>query len=63
MEILAIKQGRVDYKLMASRIEHLLEAVEDAAIKSVLPDKPDYAYIDELVIRVYGQVVKDYYQQ
>jgi hypothetical protein len=55
--ILEIKQGKWEYESVASEIEGLLEKVEKAEKVSVLPDEPDYEWIDRFVKRAYLGVV------
>ncbi|WP_252181159.1 DNA polymerase beta superfamily protein [Azospirillum sp. B4] len=50
-EILAIKQGERPYDAVATAIETLLADVEAAAARSSLPDEPDAAFIEDLVVR------------
>lgn len=58
-EILSIKRGEVKYETIAGTIEQLLADVEKAAEFSALPDGPDQAFIDDLVVRAYrGRVVE-----
>jgi hypothetical protein len=57
-ELLAIKQGERDYADVAGMIEQLLTDVENAAASSSLPDEPDRAFIDDLVVRSYGEKVR-----
>ena len=52
-EILAIKRGERPYEAVGEEIERLLEAVEDAAVRSALRDEPDRDLIDDLVARAY----------
>jgi hypothetical protein len=52
-ELLAIKRGEVPYEAVAATIEQLLSDVENAADSSTLPDEPDQAFIDDLVVRAY----------
>jgi hypothetical protein len=57
-ELLAIKRGEVPYEAVAATIEQLLADVEIAADTSPLPDEPDHAFIDDLVVRAYrGRVL------
>jgi hypothetical protein len=57
-ELLAIKRGEVKFETIAATTEQLLTDVEQAAASSDLPDEPDQALIDELVLRAYrGQVL------
>ena len=56
--ILAIKCGQVPYADVAARIENLLEQVDAAAKASKLPDTVDSAFIDDIVIKVYGKEVR-----
>ncbi len=55
--VLAIKTGKCPYQEVAAEIEHLLEAVENAAAQSPLPAEPDHAWIEGLVLDVYGREV------
>ncbi len=48
-----IKSGTIPYEAVAAEIEDLLDEVEAAAASSELPEKPDQATIDELVLRAY----------
>jgi hypothetical protein len=58
-ELLAIKRGDVPYATVADTIEGLLIAVERAAVTSALPDEPDQAFIDDLIVRAHhAQVLK-----
>jgi hypothetical protein len=57
--LLDIKLGRVPYIEVASEIETLLGEVEQSAATSTLPDEPDLAAAEALVIRAYrGQVLE-----
>jgi hypothetical protein len=55
--VLAIKKGQLAYPEVAEEIEGLLEQVEDAAARSVLPEKANAAFIDHLVVAQYMRVV------
>ena len=55
--ILKIKQGALTYDAVAGEIEELLVAVEKASERSLLPDLPDMAFIDDMVERYYRQAV------
>jgi hypothetical protein len=57
--ILAIKTGAIPYAAVAEEIEELLERVEAAQETSILPDKPDYALIDDLVCEAYREAVTE----
>lgn len=57
--VLEIKRGLVLYAKVAEEIEDLLEAVDDAQAISVLSDKPDRGFIDDLVESAYWQEVRD----
>lgn len=57
--ILDIKQGKIEYKVVAEEIEGLLEQVEAASLVSTLPDEADQTFIDELVYTVYRSVVTE----
>jgi len=56
--LLDIKLGNLPYKQAAEEIEELLPAVEQSALTSSLPDKPDLAWIDDFVFQVYSDSVK-----
>lgn len=51
--IRGIKAGSLPYAEVADEIERLLADVERAAAGSTLPDAPDLALIDEIVLRAY----------
>jgi hypothetical protein len=53
----AIKQGRLLYQDVAAEIEELLVKVEETAAVSVLPDEPDYEWIDDFVANAYREEV------
>ena len=55
--ILAIKTGAIPYQPVGEEIERLLEQVEEAAGKSLLPDSPDMDWIDDFVCRVYREEI------
>ena len=55
--ILDIKQGRLLYEAVTEEIEELLVKVEEAAAVSVLPDEPDYEWIDDFVAAAYREEV------
>jgi hypothetical protein len=55
--LIEIKTGKLAYAPVAEEIERLLAEVEAAAIKSTLPEKPDYEWCDDFVADVYREVV------
>lgn len=55
--LLDIKRGRIPYAEVAAEIEHLLDEVEKAAVKSQLPEKRDMQIIDDFVSEVYRRQV------
>ena len=57
--VLEIKQGKIPYNRVAEEIESLLSEVEQAAASSTLPDAPDYAFIDEIVLESYNSKIKE----
>lgn len=58
--LLDIKLGRLAYDAVAAEIERLLAAVQEAASASPLPEQPDAAAAETLVLRAYRrQVVED----
>jgi hypothetical protein len=52
-----IKAGEIPHALVVAEIESLLGEVEAAAAASALPDAPDLAFIDELVMGAYRRQV------
>ena len=56
-ELLAIKQGKLDYNKVAPMLEALVEEVDAASKASTLPGKSDAAGIDALVLSLYSQQV------
>lgn len=57
--LLDIKLGRLPYDVVAAEIERLLAAVEEAARASPLPEQPDAAAAESLVLRAYRQQVAE----
>jgi hypothetical protein len=57
--LLAIKMGEKDYSEVAEEIEQLLAGIEDASAKSSLPDEPDQAFVDDLVMGLYACIVEE----
>lgn len=55
--LLQIRKGELSYKQVADVIEQGVSELEDIKEKSTLPDKPDYDYAEELVMRAYKEVV------
>jgi hypothetical protein len=55
--LVEIKLGRVPYKVVADEIDALLPAVEAAAERSRLPDKPDLDWIDSFVAQAHRDVI------
>lgn len=57
--LLDVKRGRVPYAKVAAEIEQLLADVEEAAVKSALPEKADMQLIDNFVADAYrNQILK-----
>jgi hypothetical protein len=52
-----IKGGEIPYAAVAAEIEGLLAEVEAAAVASRLPEAPDQAFMDDLVLRAYRDQV------
>lgn len=55
--ILAIKTGRLPYRMVATEIENLLVRVETASTVSSLSEKADREWIDDFVFRTYANEV------
>lgn len=53
-----IKLGKYSYKEIAEKIEDLFIKVEEASIKSTLPDSVNKNWIDNFIIKVYSDEVK-----
>ena len=53
-----IKRGALPYAVVADEIEQLLDAVAAAAARSSLPEVPDEAAMNELVLRAYRAKVR-----
>jgi RNA repair pathway DNA polymerase beta family len=53
-----IKRGALRYAVVADEIEQLLDAVAAAAARSSLPEVPDEAAMNELVLRAYRAKVR-----
>jgi hypothetical protein len=56
-ELVAIKTGQRPYREVADEIDALLPAVEAAAGRSTLPDKPDLEWIDAFVSEAHRRVI------
>lgn len=56
--ILDIKKGQLPYEAVAAEIEHLLDEVEKASLKSPLRDHADQEWIDNFVAEVYADQIK-----
>jgi hypothetical protein len=55
--ILDIKLGKIDYNVVASEIEGLLDEVEAVSLTSTLRDEPDVDFIQETVYTLYLEQV------
>jgi hypothetical protein len=55
--LLKIKRGEIPYAVVAEEIEALLVEVEEAALKSALPGKPDEAWAENFIVDVYQAAV------
>ena len=59
--LLAIKQGKFHYKMIAEELENLLEKVEIASKNSDLLEKPDIDFMENLVYKMHtSQMVKEW---
>lgn len=56
-ELLDIKLGKVDYKIVGEMIENLLDEVQYAADNSLLPEQPDVNFANQLLIDIYRKEV------
>jgi len=55
--LLDIKLGKLPYNEVAAQIESLLDEVEAASAASILPVEVDRNWIDDFVVRAYGEEV------
>jgi hypothetical protein len=53
--LLTVVKGEHPYREVAARIESLMTEVEEAAARSPLPEKPDFAMMDLLVANAYQE--------
>lgn len=51
--LLAVKTGKLEYRIVAKEIENLLSEIEVAAATSLLPKSPDYEWINDFVAKAY----------
>lgn len=56
--LLAIKTGQVAYGAVVDEIERLLSEVEQAVLRSRLPDEVDRGWIDDFVAEVHGREIR-----
>ncbi|CAM6006432.1 unnamed protein product [Sphagnum balticum] len=55
-----VKRGEFAYQQVAEEIENLMERVAEVSASSSLPDEPDHAFIEELVLDAHRkQVIRD----
>ena len=59
--LLAVKQGKVDPDVVGNEIEDLLYKVEEASENSSLPEEADVDFMNEMVIKNYGEAVLEAY--
>lgn len=57
--LLQVKQGQLPYEQVAEIIEQGLAELYVANEKSILPEKPDKVWVDDLVYYVYSHIVKN----
>lgn len=55
--LLAIKQGKLAFSMVAEEIERLLIEVEEASLTSTLPDRCDPEIIDDFIEQLYRQQI------
>ena len=55
--LLQIRKGELPYKQVAELIELGLDELNQAQLKSILPEKPDYDFAEELIRQVYRNKV------
>ena len=57
--LLAVKTGKLEYKAVANEIEELLAKIEVEALRSPLRKEPDWVWIDEFVLKVHADAVRN----
>lgn len=57
----AIKFGEIPYEVVANEIEELLVKVEDAAVRSRLPESVDYDFIEQTILNTHTQEIINAY--
>jgi hypothetical protein len=56
-DLLAIKKGQIDYKIVSARLEELLVEVEAESLVSILPEKPNKEAVEELLVKIYADQI------
>ena len=57
-ELLEVKLGQHDYHTITARLDTLLQEVEALSPKFVLPEKSDFGFMQDCLVRFYGQQVR-----
>jgi len=60
--ILEIKQGKVEYAIVAKEIETLLQKIELESAASSLPENADLQFVDDLVLQAHLDIVMEAYE-
>ena len=56
--LLEVKQGKLEYPVVAEHLENMMEEVERAKERSQLPDEPNWKALDNYVISTYTKQIK-----
>jgi hypothetical protein len=54
--LLEVKKGNIPYPVVAEHLEAMMEEVERAKERSILPEEPDWRELDDFVFKVYKTV-------
>lgn len=61
--LLQIRKQELPYKEVAEMIERGLDEVEEAKLKSKLPEKPDFKFAEDLIFEIYKNAIDGKYQE
>jgi len=59
--LLKIRNGEMDYKLVANLITRGLDELNDAKAMTLLPEEPDNEYAEKFVYAVYSKAIMDHF--
>lgn len=58
--LLKIRKGEMAYKEVEVLIEEGLHKIDETCLKSILPSKPDYKKVEEIIHEFHSNILKDY---